>query len=41
MLLVLAVAFSVTACNKCVDCANCLEGVTLDQTELCQDDFIL
>jgi hypothetical protein len=28
-----------TSCSKCVDCADCPEEVTLDQTEICQDDF--
>jgi predicted aldo/keto reductase-like oxidoreductase len=28
-----------TSCTKCVDCANCPDEVTLEQTELCQDDF--
>jgi hypothetical protein len=28
-----------TSCSKCVDCADCPDEVTLDQTEICQDDF--
>ena len=28
-----------TSCSKCVDCASCPEGVTLDQSEICQNDF--
>ena len=28
-----------TSCSKCVDCANCPDELTLDQTEICQDDF--
>ena len=28
-----------TSCSKCVDCADCPDEVTLEQTEICQDDF--
>ena len=28
-----------TSCSKCVDCTDCPDEVTLDQTEICQDDF--
>tara|TARA_B100000795_G_C22683952_1_gene392874 strand:- start:521 stop:724 length:204 start_codon:yes stop_codon:yes gene_type:complete len=28
-----------TSCSKCVDCADCPDEVTLEQTEVCQDDF--
>ena len=28
-----------TSCTKCVDCTGCPEEVTLEQTEICQDDF--
>ena len=28
-----------TSCSKCVDCADCPEEVTLDSSEICQDDF--
>ena len=28
-----------TSCSKCVDCADCPDEVTLDKTEICQDDF--
>ena len=28
-----------TSCSKCVDCAGCPEEVTLEQSELCEDDF--
>ena len=28
-----------TSCSKCVDCASCPEGVTLEQAEICQNDF--
>jgi hypothetical protein len=39
-LLLLAVsALFFTSCKKCVECTDCAEGVTLDQTEYCQDDF--
>jgi hypothetical protein len=27
------------SCSKCVDCADCPDEVTLEQTEICQDDF--
>ena len=27
------------SCSKCVECASCPEEVTLEQTEICQDDF--
>jgi len=33
------VAFFAVGCSKCVECADCPEDVTLDQSELCQDDF--
>lgn len=39
-ILLLAVsAFFFTSCKKCVECTDCPDEVTLDQTELCQDDF--
>ena len=28
-----------TSCSKCVDCTDCPDEVTLEQTEICQDDF--
>ena len=28
-----------TSCSKCVDCTSCPDEVTLDQSEICQDDF--
>ena len=28
-----------TSCSKCVDCASCPDEVTLDQSEICQNDF--
>jgi len=28
-----------SSCSKCVDCADCPDEVTLEQTEICQDDF--
>lgn len=33
------VSFCFTSCTKCVDCTACPEEVTLEQTEICQDDF--
>jgi predicted aldo/keto reductase-like oxidoreductase len=40
ILLVLFVSGSLfTSCKKCVDCTDCPEGITLDQTEICEDDF--
>ncbi len=30
---------SFAACNKCVTCGSCPAGVTLDQAEICQNDF--
>ena len=27
------------SCSKCVDCGDCPDGVTLETTELCQNDF--
>ena len=27
------------SCSKCVDCADCPDSVTLEKTEICQDDF--
>ena len=27
------------SCSKCVDCGECPNNVTLDDTELCEDDF--
>lgn len=39
ILFLLALAFTFASCNKCVDCGDCPEGVTLEKTELCQDDF--
>jgi len=33
------IAVTFTSCSKCVECVDCAEGVTLEQTELCQDDF--
>jgi len=27
------------SCSKCVDCTDCPDEVTLEQTEICQDDF--
>ena len=38
LVLLLIAIFSI-GCSKCVDCGSCPEGVTLDATELCQDDF--
>ena len=39
-LLLLAVsALFFTSCKKCVECTDCAEGITLEQTEYCQDDF--
>lgn len=35
----LMVAFFAVGCSKCVECGDCPEEVTLDQSELCQDDF--
>ena len=35
----LLIAFLAVGCSKCVDCDGCPEGVTLDASELCQDDF--
>ena len=28
-----------TSCSKCVDCVDCPAEVTLEQTEICEDDF--
>lgn len=28
-----------TSCSKCVDCAGCPDEVTLEQSEICEDDF--
>ena len=28
-----------TSCSKCVDCTDCPDEETLEQTEICQDDF--
>ena len=34
---ILSVFFS--SCSKCVDCASCPDGVSLEETEICEDDF--
>ena len=28
-----------SSCSKCVDCAGCPDGVTLEKSEICEDDF--
>ena len=33
------IAVFFTSCSKCVDCTDCPDEVTLEQTEICQDDF--
>ncbi|MBL6873742.1 MAG: hypothetical protein ISR00_07370 [Flavobacteriales bacterium] len=33
-------SFTLVSCgNKCVDCADCPDDVTIDQSELCESDF--
>lgn len=39
ILLLLVLAFTFASCKKCVDCGECPEEVTLEQTEFCQDEF--
>ena len=36
-LLIISIFF--VSCSKCVECSDCADGVTLDQTEFCEDDF--
>jgi len=28
-----------SSCKKCVDCVDCPDEITLDKTEICEDDF--
>ena len=37
LVVILSVFFS--SCSKCVDCASCPDGVSLEETEICEDDF--
>jgi len=37
--IIAVVSIFFTSCSKCVDCASCPDGVTLDQSEICQNDF--
>ncbi len=39
LLILLCFPLIFTSCSKCVDCADCPDEVTLEQTEICQDDF--
>ena len=39
VLTIVSISIFFTSCSKCVDCGDCPEDVTLDETELCQDDF--
>ena len=40
ILLILFVSGSLfSSCKKCVDCVDCPDEVTIDKTEICEDDF--
>jgi len=39
LLILLCLPLLFSSCSKCVDCADCPDEVTLEQTEICQDDF--
>ena len=40
ILLILFVSGSLlSSCKKCVDCVDCPDEITLDKTEICEDDF--